>query len=111
MHETIIARKVLDDLNKGVKGNKVKSARFEVGELAHITPEELETALKGMVDFEFSVEEKKAKVKCKCGYTGMPEVLDRDHDSIIFTCSKCGEIPEIVEGGDIKIIEVEVKEN
>ncbi|HLC98977.1 MAG TPA: hydrogenase/urease maturation nickel metallochaperone HypA [Candidatus Nanoarchaeia archaeon] len=110
MHETIIASKVLEDLRKGVKGRKIKSARFEVGELAHITADELEETLKEMADFEFTVEEKKAKVKCRCGYIGVPEILDRDHDSIIFTCSKCGEIPEIVEGGDIKIVEVEVKE-
>lgn len=110
MHETIVASKVLEDLKKGVKGRKVKKVRFEVGELAAITPDELGEVLKTMADFEFSVEEKKAKVKCKCGYVGIPEILDREHDSVIFTCSKCGEIPEIVEGGDIKIIEVEVKE-
>ena len=110
MHETIIAKKILDDLKKGVKGHKIKSAKFEVGELAHITPDELEEVLKSMVDFEFSVEEKKAKVRCKCGYMGVPEILDRDHDSVVYTCAKCGEIPEVVEGGDIKIMEVEVKE-
>jgi len=111
MHEITIAKKILADLKRGVKGAEIKSAVFEVGELAHITPEELEEALKGMVDFEFSVEEKAAKVRCTtCGYEGMPEILDRDHDSIIYTCPKCSNVPEIVEGADIKIMEVQIKE-
>ncbi|MCX8147530.1 MAG: hydrogenase maturation nickel metallochaperone HypA [Candidatus Woesearchaeota archaeon] len=109
MHEIIIAQKILEDLKKGVKGAKIKSVVFEVGELSQITPDELEEALKSLADFEFSIEEKSAKVKCKCGYIGIPEILDRNHDSVIFTCPKCGEIPEIVEGGDIKIAQVELK--
>ncbi|MFC1752385.1 hydrogenase/urease maturation nickel metallochaperone HypA [Thermoproteota archaeon] len=110
MNKMIMAHKILEDLRKGLKGKSIKHARFEVGELADISPEDLEAQLKECADFDFLVEEKKAKVKCRCGYEGMAEILDRNNGDVVFTCSKCGDIPEILEGGEVKIAEVEVKE-
>lgn len=107
MHDTIIAKMVMDDLNKH---KNIVSARIEVGELAEITAAELEKALKAMAKFRIEVTEKKAKVKCRCGHTGSPEVLERGHHFSVFACKKCGEVPEILEGNEIRIKDVDVKQ-
>jgi Zn finger protein HypA/HybF involved in hydrogenase expression len=109
MHKTITSHRILEDLRQGLKGNEIKSVRFEVGELADITADELEEFLKDNADFDFSIEEKKAKVKCKCGYEGMAEIIDSNGDAVIM-CSKCGDIPEVIDGDQVKIAEVKVKD-
>ncbi|MFH1440104.1 MAG: hydrogenase/urease maturation nickel metallochaperone HypA [Candidatus Woesearchaeota archaeon] len=141
MHEIVIANKIIEDLKEQVgigedgsyNYDKIKSVKFEVGDLAHLSAEELEQTLKGMVKFDIIVEKKKAIVRCGCGhnnnnnnnnseygneyidsnrkgcgYIGEPKILERGHHNLIYVCPKCERIPEIVEGGDIKIVEVEI---
>lgn len=116
MHELIIANKIIEDiknqisLNNLTSINKVVSVSFEVGDLAHLSAEELEGTLKSMVNFKIIVKRKKATVKCKCGFKGEPKILERGHHSLIFVCQKCEEVPQIVDGEDIKIMEIEVRE-
>ena len=137
MHEIVIANKIIEDLKKQVcisddgLGNsndfdknvpnnydKIKSVKFEVGDLAHLTAEELKDTLKGMVKFEIIVEKKNAIVKCenenknseKCDYVGEAKILERGHHNLIYICPKCEKVPKIVEGGDIKIVEVEIED-
>lgn len=107
MHDAIIAEMVMNDLKKY---RNIKSARIEVGELAEITTAELEEALKAMAKFRIDITEKKAKVKCRCGHEGRPEILERGHHFSVFACKKCGEVPEILEGNEIRIKDVEVKQ-
>lgn len=106
MHDTIIAEMVLKDLKK-YRG--IKSASIEVGELAELTAAELEEALGKMVKFRLDISEKKAKARCRCGYEGRPEILERGHHFSVFVCKKCGEVPEVIEGNEIRIKEVEVR--
>lgn len=106
MHETIIANMVLKDLQKH-KG--IKSAKIEVGELAEVTAHELAEALSAMVKYNVEVSEKKATVRCACGHVGHPEILERQHHFVAFACPKCGEVPEIVDGNEIRIKEVKVR--
>ncbi|MFO8016161.1 MAG: hydrogenase/urease maturation nickel metallochaperone HypA [Candidatus Woesearchaeota archaeon] len=106
MHETVIANMVLKDLEKY---KDIESASIEVGELAEITADELEEAMKNMVDYEVSVAETPAKVKCGCGHEGRPEIIERGHHFVAFVCKNCGQVPEIVEGNEIRIKDVEVK--
>ncbi|MFC1731416.1 hydrogenase/urease maturation nickel metallochaperone HypA [candidate division KSB1 bacterium] len=106
MHDTIIAGMVLKDL-KDYKG--IKSVKIEVGEIAEIAADELRETMAKLVDYKVDISEIKAKVKCKCGYEGPPEILERGHHYSVFVCRKCGEVPEIVEGNEIRIKEVEVK--
>ncbi|PIN87082.1 hypothetical protein COV19_01540 [Candidatus Woesearchaeota archaeon CG10_big_fil_rev_8_21_14_0_10_44_13] len=107
MHETAIANIVLNDLRKH---KNVKAASIEVGELAEVTAAELEEALNALSKIKFEVSEKKAKVRCKCGYEGRPEILERGHHFSVFVCKECGEVPEIVEGNGIRIKDIEIKD-
>ena len=107
MHETAIAQMVLNDLKKH---KNIKSASIEVGELAEVTAAELEEALKSLSDIEFDVTEKKARVRCRCGHEGKPEILERGHHFSVFVCKECGEVPEIIEGNEIRIKDVEIRD-
>ena len=106
MHDTIIAEMVLKDLKK-YKG--IESVTIEVGELAELTASELEKAMSNMVKYKVDISETKAKVKCRCGYEGRPEILEKGHHFSVFVCKRCGEVPEVLEGNEIRIKEVEVK--
>lgn len=114
MHEFIIANKILEDIKKYASLNKISSldkiisVSFEVGDLAHLSAEELKETLKSRVKFKININRKKAVVKCKCGYKGEPKILDRGHHSLLFVCPECDDIPEIVDGEDIKIMEIKV---
>ena len=105
MHETIIANQIIEEAKKH---GTIKSIKVEVGDLGHIPIEDLKPILDRMVDFHVDYIRKKAKVKCKCGFIGEPKILEKGHDINIFVCPKCGEVPDVLEGKDIKLKEVEV---
>jgi Zn finger protein HypA/HybF involved in hydrogenase expression len=88
---------------------KVKKAYVEVGEIANITKNDLEAQMKNLADFEFEIAEKKARVKCSCGYEGEPKVVERQHDIVVFECPACGMIPEVIEGDKVILRSVEVE--
>lgn len=85
---------------------KVKGITLEVGELAGIEAEHLKEHIVERFGWDVEVLEKDALVKCECGVEGKPKILEVLHDLVIFECSECGEIPEILEGKDIKIVKV-----
>src|SRR3989344_413911 len=103
MHETIIARKLIEEAEKQ---GKVKSMTVEVGELGHLPAHELEPTLKAMVNWKVNIIEKKAKVQCSCGFIGRPKILERGHDMCLFVCPKCDQVPKIIEGNEIRLKEV-----
>ena len=105
MHETIIANNLI---NEARKHGKVKEVTIEIGDLANMPAEELEETLKKMADFKVNIIKKKAKVECKCGYTGQPNIIEKGHDFNLFVCPKCEDIPAIVEGDKIILKEVKV---
>jgi len=105
MHETVIANKIIEDAKKH---GEIKSAVIEVGEIAHITAEELRETLSDMISWDITITEKKAKVKCGCGYEGEPKIIERKHDLLYFECPQCGNVPDILEGNQIILKEVEV---
>lgn len=90
------------------KQGKVKKAYIELGELANITKQDLEKSLKNLADFDFEITEKEAKVKCACGYEGKPNIVERQHDVVIFNCPQCGMTPDVVEGDKIILKSVDV---
>lgn len=106
MHETVIAQNLI---NEARKQGKVKSITVEVGEVAHVTKDELLPTLSALADFEVYATEIPAKAKCACGYEGAPKILERGHDMCLYICPKCANVPEIVEGGDIVLKTVEVQ--
>jgi len=105
MHETIIAKQIIEEAKK--QGD-VKSITVEVGDLGHLPLEDLKPIMDDMSPWSVKYIRKKAKVKCRCGYEGEPKILHKGHDFNIFECPKCGEQPEILEGHDIILKEVEI---
>jgi Zn finger protein HypA/HybF involved in hydrogenase expression len=86
--------------------DKVKAIEVEVGDLAGIEPGHLAGHLKEETGWDVSTSVRKSKVRCACGYDGEAKVRERLHDMVIFECPKCGEIPEVMEGKDIKITKI-----
>jgi len=106
MHGVHIAQELVE---KAREQGKVKKAVVEVGELANITPSDLNEHLKSLADFEIIMTEKKAKVSCTCGYEGVPEITERMHDMVLFQCPKCTQVPEVIEGDKIILVSVEIE--
>jgi Zn finger protein HypA/HybF involved in hydrogenase expression len=103
MHEHSFVDAVVRDIE-----DKEKVARIvlEVGELAGIEAEHLKEHVEERFGWGVRTLTKDAVVKCDCGFDGRPRILERLHDFVVFECPGCGEIPEIVEGKDIKIVKV-----
>ena len=99
MHELKIVNKIIEEAKK----RRAKSVKIEVGELAEITKEELRENLK-VFSGNISIVLKESKVKCTCGYKGRAKILEREHDFCLFNCPNCGKKPNVLEGGEIKII-------
>jgi len=106
MHGVHIAKDLVENAKKQ---GEVKKIYVEVGEIANITVEDLSTHLKNIAYFPFEITEKKAKVKCVCGYGGSPKIIERQHDIVIFTCPRCGLTPEVIEGDKIILRSIEVE--
>ncbi len=106
MHETVIANNIITEAKKH---GEVKDIYLEIGELAHIPKSDLLECIKKLVKWKIHAEEKKAEVKCACGFSGEPKILDRGHDYFFIECPECKKIPELIDGKDIKIVKVIVK--
>ncbi|MGD9276120.1 MAG: hydrogenase/urease maturation nickel metallochaperone HypA [Candidatus Pacearchaeota archaeon] len=106
MHEHSFINAILKNIENPENISKIK---IEVGGLAGIEADHLKEHLKDKINGDVEVIEKKAIVKCACGYNGVPKIKARLHDLVIFECPECGKIPEVLEGKDIKIISVVYK--
>ena len=109
MHETIILRNILEEVNKKAQGKRVKSITIEVGDLAHLPAHELKGFLINMIDYEVIVNNVKAEVKCKCGFQGEPRILAHEHDFTLFECPRCNQTPEVLSGEDIILKEIQTE--
>jgi Zn finger protein HypA/HybF involved in hydrogenase expression len=108
MHDTLITKDIIEAAQK--KG-RVKGVTIEVGDLGHVPAEELKETLNRMVpEWHIEIIEKKAKVKCSCGYEGEPKILEHTHGHSVYFCPKCRQVPEVTEGKDIVLKEVEVED-
>lgn len=107
MHDTLISRDIIEAAQRQ---GKVKRITVEVGDLGHLPLEELRATLEPLVpDWEVKMIPKKAKARCICGYSGEPTILEHRHGHSVYKCPKCGSVPEIIEGADIVLKEVEVE--
>lgn len=105
MHETIIATEIIETAKK--QGN-VKSITVEVGDLGHLPMDEMESTLKKMVDWDVKMLRKPGKVKCSCGYEGVPKIVQKEHGQTLFVCPDCGAVPEVLDGANIVLKKVVV---
>jgi Zn finger protein HypA/HybF involved in hydrogenase expression len=102
MHEHAIATKVIEETKK--LGN-IDSITVEVGELSTLTPDELKAELEAHTKLKVTTKYVNARVKCVCGYVGRPRIVVKGHGYCYFNCQKCSTKPDVLEGGEIKIIE------
>jgi len=103
MHETVIVGKII---NEAKKLGEIKAIHIEVGELCELTPHEVEETLKNMTDWTITVTPKQNRISCSCGYKGKAKIIERGHGFCLFACPKCKGKPTVIEGGEIKIVEV-----
>lgn len=108
MHERGIAAEII---SKAESLGKVKGITVQVGDLAHLPANEMEDVLKEMCPgWKVKVTRKQAKVKCSyCGYQGEPNILEQRHGYVLFNCPMCSQMPDILEGKDIILKEVDVE--
>ena len=106
MHERNIASGII---KQAETLGKVKSIIVEVGDLAHLPASEMKQVLEEMTDWKIIVQRKKAIAKCACGYEGEPNIVEHGHDYTFFKCPRCEDIPEVIEGKDIILKEVDVE--
>lgn len=104
MHEHSFSKGILRNIKN--KDN-VKKITIEVGTLAGIEPLHLKKHIMDICPgWDVEVFEKESKVRCECGFKGSAKILEKLHDLVIFECPKCGEVPEVLDGGNIKIIKI-----
>ena len=109
MHEQSIARNIIREAQKH---GKVRSIVVEVGDLAHLPADEMQQVLGDLTDWEITIVSKPALTYCQgCQYLGAPEIVEHLHDHSVFKCAECGAMyPDIREGGEIVLKEVEINE-
>lgn len=107
MHEQSIAKKIIEE---ATKHGSVKAITVEVGDLGHLPANEMKEALQGLVNWEINVEQKKATVKCSCGYKGTPVIHEKAHAHVLYSCPDCKKVPEeIIDGADIILKDVTIE--
>lgn len=115
MHETIIANDIINAAENKAGNKKILSITVEAGSLGHLPAEALEPTLKAMAkskNWKINILKKEAKIKCPCGFTGKPEIIEQCHDSNIWQCPKCKTLsPRIIEGDQIILKEIKTKQN
>jgi Zn finger protein HypA/HybF involved in hydrogenase expression len=102
MHEFSFVSRVIDEVRTICKKEPV-AITLEVGELANLTCEEIEKAMKLMVKWDVNFIKKKGVIEClKCGFRGRPKILERYHVGVLLECPKCkGKKLKIIQGEKI----------
>ena len=106
MHETVFAERIM---NEAKKHGSVTAINLEIGELAHVPAHELIECLERIVSWKISHKVISSIAQCSCGYNGHPTILERGHDYFMIECPECKQIPQLIEGTEIKLVSVTVE--
>jgi len=111
MHEYSIAYDIAATARRAALENhasQVKTVRVDIGEIAMVNPEQVKFLFEAIVEDDplfknVSMIRRDIKVKsrCACGYEGNER----------FVCPQCGGLPEIVEGREIVVSNIEIEVN
>ncbi|MBN2733429.1 MAG: hydrogenase maturation nickel metallochaperone HypA [Methanomicrobiaceae archaeon] len=109
MHEYSIAYDIFATAKKVAEDNSatiVKKVYIDVGEMTMINPEQVIFLFETMCEEESlfkdcKIESRTVPVKsvCPCGYTGSEK----------YVCPECGLLPEIVEGKEVVVTNIEIE--
>jgi hydrogenase nickel incorporation protein HypA/HybF len=112
MHEYSIAYDIYSTAKKAAEehhAQKIKRVIVDIGELAMANPDQVKFLFNVIVEgdplflgSDLFFRQIGPQVRCRCGYEGKE----------IFICPKCGGLPEMLQGREIVVsnIEIEVKE-
>ena len=109
MHEYSIAYDVFATSKKAALDNSathVKKVYIDIGEMTMINPEQVIFLFETMCeedslfkDCKIEAKTVQVKSKCPCGYEGSEK----------YVCPNCGKLPEIVEGREIVVANIEIE--
>jgi len=103
MHEHSFIQAIIEPIKDK---DKVLRVELELGELVGIESNHLKKHLIDETGWEINIKEIPSEVKCICNYQGPAKIRERLHDLVIFECPKCGKLPAVLKGKDIKILRV-----
>jgi Zn finger protein HypA/HybF involved in hydrogenase expression len=103
MHDIAFAQNLMNQVDDS---ENVKEIFLEVGDLSGIEADHLKEHLEEASGWKVHALPVKSQVKCECGYSGEAHVDERLHDIVIFSCPSCGNLPEVLEGNEIKIVRI-----
>lgn len=109
MHEYSIAYDIYATARRAALENGatiVKKIHVDVGEMTMVNPEQVRFLFGTFGeedpmfrDTDLAYRTVKPRVRCRCGYEG----------SEIYVCPRCGSLPEIVEGREITVTNIEIE--
>ena len=106
MHETVLVAKIIAQAKRKKPLRGVKGIVLRVGDLATVKGPEIREKLVALTGWKVKIVKEAARVKCACGFTGKPSVLERGHDFVLFICPNCQSVPRIVKGGGLDVMKV-----
>lgn len=109
MHELSIAYDIFATAKRAAVEHgaaQVTKVAVELGELTMVNPEQVEFLFSTFCEedpaFSGTVLEYRTvrpKVRCRCGYEG----------DELYVCPRCGSLPEIIEGREIVVTNIEIE--
>ena len=110
MHETVLAKQIIDNARRYETGTKkIAAIVVEVGDLAHVPAEDIVNCIKSIVRWHVFVNRKKAKMLCGCSFSGEPKIIEHSHDVSVYECPRCKkQNPQLIEGDKIILKEIKV---
>lgn len=109
MHDSKVIEQIIRQVEKQSRG-PIERVELQVGELSEFDAEHLAEHLKEIVSWHVRAVQTPGKIKCKnCGFQGRPLILERDSDTVVYTCPECSKKPEIIFGTEIKITKITEK--
>jgi hydrogenase nickel incorporation protein HypA/HybF len=109
MHELSIAYDIFATAKHAADEHRAKQVTkvvVDLGELTMVNPEQVEFLFSTFCEEDPAFTETilqyrtvKPKVRCRCGYEG----------DELYVCPKCGSLPEIVQGREIVVTNIEIE--
>ena len=112
MDAKAVAAEIVQSAKEAAKKMHITTMTVEVGQFATISVPDLAKEIALLLPFSsVDIEEKKARVKCGCGFEGAPEIQTSGAEGTPdFSCPKCkNKYPQVLEGDSVELKDIEVE--